>query len=329
MEKFIKDYFNQIKIGDDEKVDSFQVFPLFSDIEYEVEYLMMKEALEQELLIIEEVSSSGDVNKLTATNKSDLPILLLGGEELEGAKQNRILNVSILLPPNEKTVIPVNCVEAGRWSYRSKDFKSSENVAYKRMREKSFEEQYEKRSYKIDQSMTWEQVDELEASFSIESPTSAMKDVYDAKSKEISDYMNKISLHDGQIGILAVSKGKILGFDIIGQAKGFENVFKKLLKSYIMEDMLSDEKKKEYLKEDEIRKFFDKVVEASERRIDGVGLGYDYKYNSDYVVGSVLSYKNEVIHSVFLSKSENGKSKNYDDEFFASIRERRRNLSFD
>ncbi len=129
MEKFIKDYFNQIKIGDDEKFEGFQVFPLFSDIDYEVEYLMMREALDQGLLIIEEVSSSGDVNKLTATNKSDLPILLLGGEELEGAKQNRILNVSILLPPNKRSVIPVNCVEAGRWSYRKKDFKSSENFA--------------------------------------------------------------------------------------------------------------------------------------------------------------------------------------------------------
>jgi hypothetical protein len=43
---------------------------------------------------------------------------LLDGEELIGAKQNRALNLTILAPAKQVIVIPVSCVEAGRWHLR-------------------------------------------------------------------------------------------------------------------------------------------------------------------------------------------------------------------
>lgn len=325
METFIKNYFNQIKIGKDERFEGFQVFPLFSDSDYGVEYLMMKEALDKGVLIVTEVSSSGDVNKLTAVNKSDLPILLLGGEELEGAKQNRILNTSILLPPNEETIIPVNCVESGRWAYKSKKFKESGNLAYRKMRKSSYEELYDSDNYEVRQHRTWDEVDDFSRRMSIDSSTSAMKDIYDAKSEEFSDYLSKITFHENQIGLIAVSSGRILGFDIIGRSDKFSIVFKKLLTSYIAEDMISEIKKKSFLKKEGIRGFFDKVVKTKEKRMDGVGLGYEYRYNSNDVVGSALSYKSEIIHSVFFGKDskEDKKEDNYGNDRFSSYNVRR------
>ncbi len=46
-------------------------------------------------------------------------MLLLDGEHLEGAMQNRVLNVSVLAAARHDTVIPVSCVERGRWGYGS------------------------------------------------------------------------------------------------------------------------------------------------------------------------------------------------------------------
>src|SRR5262245_1039114 len=59
----------------------------------------------------------GHVPELRVKNSGDRPVLILDGEELIGAKQNRIVNVTILVAPQSEIVIPVSCVEAGRWSY--------------------------------------------------------------------------------------------------------------------------------------------------------------------------------------------------------------------
>jgi hypothetical protein len=49
---------------------------------------------------IGEVSDAGSVPTLVVKNNADRPVLLLDGEELLGAKQNRILNTTVLLSPS-------------------------------------------------------------------------------------------------------------------------------------------------------------------------------------------------------------------------------------
>ena len=59
-----------------------------------------------------------EVPQLAVTNLSDLPVLLVEGEMLVGGDQNRTMNVTVLCPPRTRTVVPVSCVEAGRWGAR-------------------------------------------------------------------------------------------------------------------------------------------------------------------------------------------------------------------
>ena len=87
-------------------------------------YLLASEAIDADVLTITEVDEAGTVPELLAVNNGDRPVLLIDGEELQGAKQNRILNTSVLLPPKSKTRIPVSCVEEGRWSHTSRTFKA-------------------------------------------------------------------------------------------------------------------------------------------------------------------------------------------------------------
>ena len=51
-----------------------------------------------------------------STTRSTSKVLLYDGEELVGAKQNRILNVTVLVGAGAKLPIPVSCVEQGRWA---------------------------------------------------------------------------------------------------------------------------------------------------------------------------------------------------------------------
>ena len=84
-------------------------------------YVTLDEALESATAQVSEVSDGGSVPELLFKNSGDKPVLLVEGEELVGAKQNRTLNVSILAPPGRETRIPVTCVERrtlGVWRRR-------------------------------------------------------------------------------------------------------------------------------------------------------------------------------------------------------------------
>ena len=128
MEKIIGDYLSSIELGDVQQHKNMAVFPLFTSLNHGPEYLTLKEALALGVLVITEISEGGSVPNLKAINKGDLPILLLDGEELAGAKQNRVLNTTILLKEHSETVIPVSCTEQGRWSYRSAEFADSDVI---------------------------------------------------------------------------------------------------------------------------------------------------------------------------------------------------------
>ena len=53
-----------------------------------------------ESVLVEEVSEGGSVPDLLVDNKGAARVLFLEGEELIGAKQNRMTNRSILLAPS-------------------------------------------------------------------------------------------------------------------------------------------------------------------------------------------------------------------------------------
>ena len=88
---------------------------------------VVKEAMDRGECSVTEVSDSGSVPNLNVVNTGKTPVLILDGEQLLGAKQNRIVNLSIMLAPKSETTIPVTCVERGRWSRVSDEFRPSPN----------------------------------------------------------------------------------------------------------------------------------------------------------------------------------------------------------
>ena len=55
-----------------------------------------------------------------------------------GARQNRVVNISILVGGGQRVVIPVSCVEHGRWSYPQsapgRDFRSGNRTLFAKAR---------------------------------------------------------------------------------------------------------------------------------------------------------------------------------------------------
>ena len=80
----------------------------------ERDYILLEEAVAAGSVVVDEVGS-GVVSRLLLHNLGDRPVLLVDGEQLVGARQNRILNTTILVPARTRLEIPVAFVQQGRW----------------------------------------------------------------------------------------------------------------------------------------------------------------------------------------------------------------------
>ena len=134
MDTIIKNYLEQLKVGRKQSYKNLALYPLLSTYSSGLEYLLLDEALSENLMEMVELDSDGSVPELKVVNKSSKMILILDGEELVGAKQNRIVNTTILVKGNTTIVIPVSCVEHGRWSYDSPTFHSQERMMSSNLR---------------------------------------------------------------------------------------------------------------------------------------------------------------------------------------------------
>ena len=77
------------------------IAPLFPRRQPVAEYLTLEDALPLGLRV-EEVDGGGSVPELAVHNPLEANVLLYDGEELLGAKQNRILNVTVPSAPKAR-----------------------------------------------------------------------------------------------------------------------------------------------------------------------------------------------------------------------------------
>ena len=113
-----------IVVGRAKRYRDITVFPLHRAVTPRLDYMALDEALDRKLVEVTEVDAAGSVPDLLVKNCGKRSVLIIDGEEVVGAKQNRVVNTSILLPAESTTKIPVSCTEAGRWAEVSAQFKN-------------------------------------------------------------------------------------------------------------------------------------------------------------------------------------------------------------
>lgn len=310
MDTKIKDYLSGLEMGQIHEFNEMAVMQVLSDSKNGLEYFTLKEAMELDLLKITEVDDSGSVPELKVINEAEIPVLVLDSEELVGAKQNRIVNTSILLKEKSETIIPVSCVEQGRWSYESDYFADSDAIASHRIRNvKSasvMRSMARNGSYRSDQGEVWDEVQMLHRKMELNSPTGAMRDAYEARDNDLNDYIRAFEIADNQKGLIVFINGKIMGFDVVSRKSAYRDLHKKLIKSYAMDAIVQKENKK--IESAEIQKsaekFLEDILESNESKHASVGYGWDYRFASDSYVGSALLFKDQVIHASFFKSLE-------------------------
>ena len=290
---------NHLHLGKATTFEGLAVFPLFGDQVREKDYLTLDEALEQGKARIVEVSEEGDVPNLLFENLGDRKVLLVDGDELVGAKQNRIVNLTILVPAHTKIEIPVSCVEAGRWSHQSEEFSSPSRAMFSRARAAKAEDVTVrmKRSGErySNQSEVWENIAECRVALDVESSTDAMSDIYEGYEHRLDRYRKAFKAEDGQVGALFAINGKIQGLEVFDSSQTFSHYLERLVSSYVLGSLadIADEKDVEV---PDAGDFMESVKNARTERFDALGEGDDLRLSGEVLAGGALLAEDRIVH---------------------------------
>lgn len=303
MEEAIKSHLEGITFGEAQRQRNMAVWPVFSAIDGGPHYMTMKEALAGGFLSVTEVSAGGTVPELKVVNSAPEAVLILDGEELAGAKQNRIVNTTILLRRQSETIIPVSCTEQGRWSSVSERFDDSGHIATHRVRGAAKESVTANLKaggrFTSDQGAVWDNVSDVLAQCSVASPTGAMKDAFDRKAKDIDEYLAKFTCLPGQKGLLVVIDGKAAGLDLLSLEGAYAVLHPKLVKSYAMEAIALGGGDGTALPGGVPRAFMAEALACTGQRFKSVGHGWDFRLEGKGMVGSALVYNKALVHAAF------------------------------
>jgi len=331
MEAKIMNFISSLKFGEIQEFKNITVIPIFKDIFGGPQYISMQEAMSRNFLKIGEIGTGGTVPELVAENIGDVSVLLLDGEELIGAKQNRVLNTTILIGASSKVIIPVSCVEAHRWSSVSEHFSNSSSMLnYGIRKEKSYDVSNSLRSsgaYRSNQGKVWNQIDEMVSDLKVKSSTGAMKDVFNSVEEQLEEYIKNFNIVPEQKGLFVFIDGKIAGFDVLSLSSAYGKIHSKLIKSYSMDAIRSnshnnksDKTKSLDISVEQAKYFLEEIKDCNETKFKSAGLGYDYRYEGEFCVGSALLVEEYAIHMAFFKNSKTDKIGN-----ISSYRDRMRN----
>ncbi len=291
-----------IQLGEPVEHHGIVVAPLFPRSDPRAEYVTLDEAL-QLGFAVSEVDAAGSVPELAVDNPLDSHVLLYDGEELVGAKQNRILNVSVLVGARSKTRIPVSCVEQGRWSSRSARFSAASHTAYPELRRRKAHTLLSAPLARgVAQSGVWESVADKAQQHDAHSPTGAQADIFAKRYEDLRSLGEAFPLQPGQAGAL-LAIGDRICVDYVSRPAAFARLYPKLLSGYLLDAVERLDGKP--AGSGELAGFVEAAASAPCSRRPSEALGEDVRLVGEGVVGSGLELDGELLQlSVFSSDAE-------------------------
>ncbi len=268
-------------------------------------YISIEQAHKMDKVHIKELNEEGVVQEIFIINKADQFILIPQGETLVGAKQNRIVNTSILLEPNSESKIPVSCIESGRWRYRKPNFEPSNEYATYKLRKhalKTVSKNFESPGFRSDQTSIWNFIDNEFRKENLYSETSSYTEFMTQKLADIDTQINEVDFPPDTNGFVTYFGERILSFEYFSRPDVFKDNSKRLIKAVLV-DSIDYEKMTRPENFDFETKTKEKIIGLSTLKLKSkksIAAGIDFKAIDEEkdINLSFISYEEEIIHLV-------------------------------
>jgi len=255
-------------------------------------YLTLDGALPRGLGV-RELADGGRVPQLLVENPLDESVLLYDGQELTGAMQDRILNVTVLVAANSTLTIPVSCVEIGRWSARSAAFASAPDAAAPSLRHRKAEAlEGSPLAPGLAQSEVWDEVAQTAHRLGVHAQTGANADAFRTHRGSIAQLEQAFPWHPGQCGaVLAI--GSAVCVDVVSQPAAFAGLWPKLRSGYLLDAIGRLDGPAPG--PDAAQRLIAALSQSAVTRRPSVGGGTDIRVRAGGIIGSGLELDGELL----------------------------------
>ncbi|MFM7047066.1 MAG: ARPP-1 family domain-containing protein [Actinomycetota bacterium] len=257
-------------------------------------------------LVVSELATP-TVPQLQVHNPTPNDLLIPAGKILSGGHQTRVVNVSIVVPAGATIVIPVSCVEAGRWSGIAR-FADSRRFASRRVREtkaRSVKRNLDMYKSKASaQGEVWNTISRELSSRGVNEETHLFLGV-DENLDRRSDRMEVVrrfvsdGVQAGQVGVAVAHGEKILGVEVFPSTEALKVSWEAIVRAAVID---ADEFSSKPEAADAARgiaaleKFLADVAATEGTVSEGVGRGIEVHVETPTYVAHGLRVDGELVY---------------------------------
>lgn len=300
MSQSLTELLRTVHVAEPREAGGLQVFGLRQENTNGLIYTTLDDALAAQTLEVTEVNEGGSVPTLHLINKNDTMVFLMAGEQLIGAKQNRVLNASIMVSPQSNLPIPVSCVEAGRWRYRSHTFSSSGTTSHSKLRATMSRHSLD--GYRTTgtptskQGEVWNEITRKLTSMDSPSDTQALHQAYEDHQQSLDDVLKELPAPADCCGAVFAFGGRIVGVDLFDQATTLVKLWPKLIRSYAIDALEQYDSPSTPLPREMVAQWLEAAARAKAEPYKSPGLGLDVRLEADGLVGAGLVVEDHPVH---------------------------------
>jgi hypothetical protein len=277
------------------------LYPLYSPSPAAPAYLTGPEAERMGVLHVDEKQGLATVPELAVQNRGALPLLLLEGETLVGAKQNRTLDLTVLVPAGATVAAPVSCVEAGRWGAPRASSRSPRHAPSDLRRVKTSALASDDRRG-LKQAQVWDRVAQYQHDLAAPSATGALEDAFATRDADVQRLVHGTSPLPDQRGVLVAVGGVARNLDVFDKAETLAAYWDGLTAGYALDAV--GVPTTEAPSVSAIEQLVVKLRAAQTTATPSAGLGRTSMLVGDGVVGHTLEWGGAHVHtSVFFGQT--------------------------
>lgn len=301
----VMDNFEKMEFLEVQNYENMTVIGLNTQDTHPPDLMPLDVGLDMGLVEITEINEAGSVGQLKVINNAVTPLLIMDGEEIDGAKQNRIVNSTIIIQAKTEQIINVSCTEAGRWNYNSKKFKHSNHFAssnVRRSKQDSINNSLKTTNQRIsNQQEVWSNIELTQDLLDVQSTTNAQQDTYNSIQTRTDEYVKHFPVQEKQNASIIIINNQVVGMELLYNSKVYSRYHKRYMESYIIDAIAQHEECENEDASKLSQEFIEKMKNSKIEEYNDDNIN-DYRINNEEITGSLVYYEDNLINASILRK---------------------------